>query len=91
LIPQAPVVDTVTVAKRTLTPGDDIDGIGGHSVYGTVESAEVAREEDLVPISLVEGATVTSAIDRGQPLRYNDVELRDSDLFHLRMLQDSYF
>lgn len=91
LVPEKPVVDTVTVAKRDLEPGDEIDGIGGKTVYGMAESATVASGEDLVPISLIEGATVEVEIEEGQPVSYEDVELRDSELLSLRQLQDSYF
>lgn len=91
LVPQEPVVDTVSIAKQDLAPDDEIDGIGGATVYGMAESAEVAAEENLVPISLVEGATVRTEIDAGEPISYDDVELRESELRSLRQLQDSYF
>jgi predicted homoserine dehydrogenase-like protein len=91
LVPQEPVVDTVTIAKRNLSAGEEVDGIGGHTVYGVAENASVAREENLVPISLVSGATVTTDVERGEPLRYDDVELEESDLLYLRKLQDSHF
>jgi len=91
LVPQEPVVDTVTIAKRNLSAGEEVDGIGGHTVYGVAEDASVAREENLVPISLVSGATVTTDVERGEPLRYDDVELEESDLLYLRKLQDSHF
>ncbi|PSP83965.1 NAD(P)-dependent oxidoreductase [Halobacteriales archaeon QS_1_68_17] len=91
LIPGEPVVDTVAVAKQDLAPGDEIDGIGGHTVYGLAENADVAAEENLVPVSLAEGATVTDRVAQGEAITYDDVELRESDLLHLRKLQDSYF
>ena len=91
LSPAEPVVDTVSIAKRDLAPGDEIDGIGGHTVYGLAENADVVQEESLVPISLVEGATVTSRIDKGDPITDDDVDLVDTELHHLRRLQDSYF
>jgi predicted homoserine dehydrogenase-like protein len=91
LVPQEPAVDTVTVAKRDLSPGEEIDGIGGTTVYGLAERAEVAEERELVPISLVENATVRSEIAKGEDISYDDVGLKDSDLLHLRKLQDSYF
>lgn len=91
LVPEEPVVDTVSVAKRDLEPGDTIDGIGGSTVYGLAESAEVASEKDLVPISLIEGATVKNAIEKGGEISYEDVELQESELLHLRKLQDEYF
>jgi len=91
LVPQAPFVDTVAVAKQDLSPGDEIDGIGGHTVYGLVENGDVVESEELVPISLIEGATVETAVETGDAISYDDVELADSELLHLRKLQDSYF
>lgn len=91
LVAQEPVVDTITIAKRDLSPGDEIDGIGGHTVYGLAERADVAAAEDFVPISLIEGATVQNGVEKGAPIRYDDVELQDSELLHLRKLQDAHF
>lgn len=91
VIPDKPVADTVTIAKRNLDPGEEIDGIGGHTVYGLTENANVATENDFVPISLVEGATVTAEVEKGEPLTYDDVELDETELLHLRKLQDEYF
>lgn len=91
VIPDEPVADTVTIAKRDLEPGEEIDGIGGHTVYGLTENADVAAENDMVPISLVEGATVTAEVEKGEPLTYDDLELDDTELLNLRKLQDEYF
>lgn len=91
LVPQAPVADTVAVAKRDLTAGEEIDGIGGETVYGLAENAGAARAENLVPISIVEGATLETNVDRGEALTHDDVALRQGDLYHLRQLQASYF
>ncbi|MFB6202061.1 MAG: NAD(P)H-dependent oxidoreductase [Halorhabdus sp.] len=90
LIPQQPSVDTVTVAKQDLTPGDEIDGIGGRTVYGLAERATVAAEQNLVPISLVEGATVERNVDKNEPLTYDDVTIEENELYHLRQLQDAH-
>ena len=91
LVPEEPVVDTVTVAKRDLAAGEAIDGIGGSTVYGLAENADTAVRENLVPVGLVEGATLTSDVDEGEPITYDDVELQRGELFHLRQLQESHF
>ncbi|RQG86727.1 NAD(P)-dependent oxidoreductase [Natrarchaeobius halalkaliphilus] len=91
LVPQEPVVDTISVAKQNLASGDEIDGIGGETVYGLAENANTAAENDLVPISLIRGATLRRDVEQGEPIQYSDVELQDSELLHLRKLQDSYF
>ncbi len=85
-----PVAETLAIAKRDLNPGEVIDGIGGHCVYASVDAAEVARAEHLVPLGIVEGARVKVAIPRGTPLQYEHVDLDTSAMIvHLRMLQDA--
>ncbi len=91
IIAQAPVADTAAVAKRNLTVGEEIDGIGGETVYGVAENADVAAAENLVPISLIEGATVEHNVDAGEPITRDDVSLHQGELYHLRALQDSFF
>jgi len=91
LVPQEPVVDTITIAKRDLSPGETVGGIGGSTVYGLTEDADVAKEQDFVPISVVEGATVVNEVAKGEEITYDDVELPESELLYLRKLQDSYF
>lgn len=91
LVPEEPVIDTITVAKKDLTAGDTIDGIGGSTVYGLAEKYDIVEGENLVPISLVKGATLTSDVGRGEEITYDDLELRESELLYMRKLQDSYF
>jgi len=91
LVPQEPVVDTVAVAKRDLPPGEVIDGIGGETVYGLAENADVADERNFVPISLVEGATLQKHVGTDEPLTDDALSLPEDELYHLRRLQDAHF
>ena len=91
LVPQEPVVDTISIAKRDLSPGETIDGIGGSTVYGLTEDAGEAKERNFVPISVIKGATVVNEVAKGAEITYDDVELPESELLYLRKLQDSYF
>ncbi len=91
LVPQAPVADTVAVAKRDLTAGEEVDGIGGETVYGLAENADVAREERLVPISLIAGATMEANVDAGDPITEDEVAFERGELYHLWRLQESHF
>ena len=51
-----PVADTVTVAKRDLATGEVLDGGGGYTVNGVIETAEAARAEGLpAPRPVVRG------------------------------------
>lgn len=86
---QPPVAETITVAKKDLNAGDVIDGLGGYSVYGMIEQAEVARKEGLLPLGLAPGANVTKSVKTGEALKYEDIEIgEDLTISHLRFLQD---
>jgi predicted homoserine dehydrogenase-like protein len=37
-----PVAELITLAKRDLSEGDQLDGGGGYTVYGMSEQADVA-------------------------------------------------
>jgi len=84
-----PVAETVAVAKRDLKAGERIDGIGGFTVYGIIEKADVARAEDLLPIGLAYGCTLVRDVAQDTPITYADVELDESlTICQLRRLQD---
>lgn len=83
-----PTADTITVAKRDLQAGETIDGGGGYTVNGVIETAAVSRQEGLLPLGLSAGATLTADVARGRAVRYADVELPgDSLLRQLRREQ----
>ena len=74
----APVAETIAVAKRDTKAGDEIDEIGGYKVYGTIERAEVARTEQLLPFGLAKGARLLVDLPKGHPVSYADVTLNAS-------------
>ena len=65
--------EVVAGAKRALKAGESIDGIGGTTVYGVIESAEVTREQRLVPLGLLDGAKVIRDIEVDAVLTLDDV------------------
>jgi len=71
----APRCEVVTVAKRDLQEGDELDGIGGFDCYGTIENAAVARTQDLLPIGLTGGCRLTRSIAKDEALTFGDVEV----------------
>ncbi|MCZ7569893.1 MAG: SAF domain-containing protein [Ardenticatenaceae bacterium] len=84
-----PVCETVAAAKRDLRAGEQIDGLGGFTVYGLIERAEIARREKLVPLGLLAGARLRRDLPAGRVLTYEDVELDERQLIvQLRRLQD---
>jgi predicted homoserine dehydrogenase-like protein len=85
-----PSAETITVAKKDLRGGEWIDGIGGFSVYGVIERADVARKEGLLPLGLSTGARITQDVKAGVPLTYQNVELDESSTITcLRREQDA--
>ncbi|MCK5566732.1 MAG: NAD(P)-dependent oxidoreductase [Actinomycetia bacterium] len=83
------VSEVVTIAKKDLKAGDRIDRIGGYTVYGLIEDYNIAKDKDLLPIGLSEGAILKNDIKKSSPVNYNDVELvSDSLVRSLRKMQD---
>jgi predicted homoserine dehydrogenase-like protein len=93
LAPQGPPsVEVVGAAKIDLEAGRILDGIGGYTIYGLCENAEVVEREELLPLGLAEGCRLLRDVPRDQVLAYGDVELpagRLSD--ELRAEQRAYF
>ncbi|MCW5888435.1 MAG: hypothetical protein KIT07_09960, partial [Anaerolineales bacterium] len=86
---QPPTAETITAAKRDLKAGERIDALGGFTVYGMIEKASVARQQNLLPLGLAVGATLVNDVPMGQALRYEDVQLDESQLIvKLRRAQD---
>jgi predicted homoserine dehydrogenase-like protein len=51
--------------------------------------ADVARQENLLPLGLAQGAVLRRDVEQGQFLRYDDVDLDESQaVVQLRRLQD---
>ncbi|MBU6264414.1 MAG: hypothetical protein KGM39_06545, partial [Actinomycetales bacterium] len=67
------MAEVVTMTKKDLNPGDKIDGIGGYTVRGYADIAKDAKRDNLVPIGLIQGATVVRAIKAGELLTYDHV------------------
>lgn len=70
-----PQCDVVAVAKRDLSAGERLDGIGGFTCYGAIENYPSARAEGLLPIGVALDARLRRAVPRDQALTYDDVDL----------------
>jgi predicted homoserine dehydrogenase-like protein len=87
--PNKPVAETIAMAKKDLHPGDVIDCLGGYTVYGMVEKASVAYEQNLVPLGCTIDGVVKKRVDAGEPLHYDDIELDETKrIVKLRRFQD---
>jgi predicted homoserine dehydrogenase-like protein len=67
-----------------------LDKIGGVSYYGLIDTYELAREENLLPIGLAFGARVKRAIGMDEPIKVSDVEIKPSTILTLRTLQNNW-
>jgi predicted homoserine dehydrogenase-like protein len=70
-----PMVEVVATAKTDLASGTVLDGLGGYHTYGVAERADVTAGDDLLPIGVAEGCTVTRDVRKDEVLRYTDVDL----------------
>lgn len=86
-----PVAEVITRAKMDLKKGQRLDGIGEYTVIGSIEVYEKAKEENLVPIGLInENTIVNRDIKKGEFITYDMVDLDKSTMIYkLRQLQES--
>ncbi len=86
------VSECIAVAKRDLAPGEVLDGIGEFCYRGSIDLAEVARRERLVPLGLAKGCVVKSGVAKGTVLSWDHLEPpRESVLLQLRRIQDALY
>jgi len=88
----APVCDTMAVAKRDLKAGERLDGMGGFTCYGLIDSYDNCRLGDYLPMALSVDCRLKRDIPRDQPISYRDVDLPAGRLCDkLRGEQTAYF
>ena len=87
LQPTTWIAEVVGHAKKDLSKGEIVDGIGGFNSYGV--TYPVSEAENLVPLGLLEGAEVVNDIKQGDPITFNDVNLPENLINNLRKLQDN--
>src|SRR5205823_5565587 len=81
--------EVLAVAKRDLRAGEEIDGIGGETVYGITDSADAVAEGGHIPLGLVSGARVLRNVPAGTVLTSADVAIDETTtIASLRHLQD---
>lgn len=68
-----PVCEVVTVAKRDLKAGEQLDGIGGFCSYGLIDNALSARTMDALPIGLSQGCRLRRDISKDDVISFADV------------------
>lgn len=82
--------EVVARAKADLEPGTTLQGMGGDHYYGWAVPAEQAREQNLVPIGLVDRSVLTRAKAADEFLAYDDLDVDETrPLVAMRRLQDA--
>jgi predicted homoserine dehydrogenase-like protein len=71
--------DAVATAKRQLRPGELLDGEGGYTVVGKLMPAADSLELGALPLGLAHGWKLVRAVAPGQPLRWSDVAIDESN------------
>ncbi|MDX9918001.1 MAG: NAD(P)-dependent oxidoreductase [Gudongella sp.] len=85
-----PVSEVIAIAKKDLKKGESFDGIGEHSVYGSLDSYQTARTEGFVPIGLINSnAKAKRDISRDEIITYDMIDLDETtEVFRLRKLME---
>ena len=87
-----PCVEVVAAAKRDLSAGEVLDGLGGYMTYGLCENADVTAREDLLPIGVSIGCTLKRDVAKDDVLTQADVEVPPGRLIdRLRLEQRQHF
>ena len=74
----APVTEVLAMAKRDLKPGDMLDGIGGFTCYGEIDT--VANSAGLLSMGLAENVRITAPVKQGDPIPISAVDLDSQNL-----------
>jgi predicted homoserine dehydrogenase-like protein len=83
------LAEVLGAAKADLKAGTILDGGGGFTLYGVNDLACVAKREGCVPLGLLDGATLRTAVKKDQVITHDMVQLQtETMLYHLRRIQD---
>lgn len=87
-----PVCDTGAFAKRDLKAGETLDGMGGFTCYGLIDTYEVCQREEFLPMALSQGCRLKRDIPKDAGIKCGDVEFPPGRLCDkLRSEQTDYF
>jgi predicted homoserine dehydrogenase-like protein len=82
--------ECTTIAKKNLHKGEVLDAIGEYCYRAGIDSHEIARNGNLLPVGLAKGAVMKCDVLIDTLITYDMVELDDrSVLLQLRRLQDA--
>ena len=85
-----PVAEVCAVAKRDLKPGETIDAVGQYCYRSWTMTVAEAQAAEAWPCGVLERATVTQPIARGELLTRRNIAIReDTAIARLRTKQDA--
>jgi predicted homoserine dehydrogenase-like protein len=83
--------EVTTIAKRALSPGDFLEGIGGRTHYAGCMIYDEAVAHNLLPIGLAKGCKVLQPIPKGGLVSIDMVEpVKENLVYKLRLEQDCF-
>jgi predicted homoserine dehydrogenase-like protein len=84
--------ECIAVAKKDLKAGEMLDGIGEYCYRGSIDRADVARTENLLPLGLAKGCVLKVDVPKDTVLTYDMVNIvQESVLLQLRRIQDKLY
>jgi predicted homoserine dehydrogenase-like protein len=84
-----PVSECITVAKKDLKAGEALDMIGEYCYRGSIELADIARAQHLLPLGLAKGCVLKQDVPCDTFITYDMVQIvNDTVLLQLRKIQD---
>jgi predicted homoserine dehydrogenase-like protein len=85
-----PVAECIAIAKRDLKAGETLDAIGEYCYRASIDTAAVARAEDLIPLGLARGCVLKRDVPLGRAIGYDDIEsIPETPLLAMRREQDA--
>jgi len=84
--------ECIAIAKKDLKADEVLDGIGEFCYRGSIEIAEVARKERLLPLGIASGCRLTRDVKHDTPISYDMITMgKETVLVQLRRIQDQLY
>lgn len=81
--------ECITIAKKDLKAGKVLDSIGEYCYRASIELAETARNNNMLPVGLAKGAKLRCDVKKDEVITCDMVEMYDNSvLLQLRKIQD---
>jgi len=84
-----PTSEVVAIAKRSLSPGDVLDGSGGRNVGGIIERRSIVAREELLPLGFAYGSVVNQQVSAGEVIPAAAIPRQAGVLVKLREAAES--